>query len=148
MKALTTQKNIMISNYIHCHRGSTEDVRGITRRGDGRARLAGVGHVPIAAEFRSECGSTGRDAAPQAGPRTSAGQVSAAAIPRLRQLPQRRGKPPRLRRPPRRLVPHREALRDELLGLPGDHHQNIRRLSLCLTKRTVSFPPYRRSDLR
>lgn len=65
-------------------------------------------------------------------------QVPPAPRARLRRLPQRRGEPTSLRGSTRRLLAHRETLRDELLRLTGDHHQDQRRLILtCAVLRLI-----------
>lgn len=133
----------MIECFASIDRRSPEDVGGVAGGRDGRARLAGAGPVPLAAELGGERGRGRRHAAAQGG-RALARQVAAAALARLRGLPQRRGEPARLRREPRRLLPHREALRDELLRLTGDHHQNQCRLSAAtITKLSFIFSPVR-----
>lgn len=109
-------------------RRSAEDAGGVAGGRDGRARLAGAGAVPLAAELGGVRERAGRGHAAAQGP-ARARQVAAAALARLRRLPQRRGEPARLRREPRRLLAHREALRDELLRLAGDHHQDHRRVT-------------------
>lgn len=136
---------------LKCYRGSTEDIGRVVSRRDGRARLAGDGPVPVAAELRGERGRAGWSG--HAAPRqaTARRQVPAPTLPRLRRLPQRRGESPRLRREPWRLLTHRETFRNELLGLTGDHHQNKRRLNRCpcsvsLNSDLIFFPHHLRSD--
>lgn len=111
---------------MECFRRSPKNIRRISGGLELGARHAGHGAVPVSAELHGERGRgrgwgwrrCGRHEA-----RRGAGQGPAAAHAAQRHL-QRRGEPARLRREPRRLLRYRKTLRDELLRLPGDHHQN------------------------
>lgn len=115
--------------YRFIYRRSAKNSRGVARRGDG----AGHGAVPRAAGLGRQRGRRGGDGGRggHAAPRQAghARQVAAAALARLHPLPKRRREPTRVRRKPRRLFPHGKTLGNELLRLPGNHHQSQRRLS-------------------